>query len=93
MLQMLERPHPDQLLTSPSPMNHQFAPFAAKMRQAQLPDLIIHVFRHYYEQLVQGATGYIDRTEALPVEVLPLVRSLANGYDASGQAALDRVSS
>lgn len=91
MLQMLERPHPDQLSTPPSPMNHQFAPFAAKMRQAQLPDLIIHVFRHYYEQLVQGATGYIDRTEARPVEVLPLVRSLANGYDASGQAALDRV--
>ncbi len=58
-------------------MNHHFAPFAAKMRQAQLPDLIIHVFRHYYEQLVQGATGYIDQDGSAAGRSIAPVRSLA----------------
>jgi len=90
MLQILERTPLDRFVPPLTPMNKHFAPFAAKMRQAQMPKLIIRVFQHYYEQLVRGATGYIDREEALPVAALPTVESLDEFYRGTGQAALER---
>ena len=45
--------------------------FVSKMRQADLPELMIQVFSHYYEQLVQGETGYITAAEAQSVAALP----------------------
>lgn len=67
-----------------------FAPFEKKMRQAGLPDAMIRSFRHYYMQLVQGATGYISSVDAQPVENLPQIAHL-NGYTRLGLEHLDRL--
>ncbi len=80
----------EDLAVSKATTDGQFAPFVAKMRRAGLPKLIINVFRHYYEQLLDGATGYIRGDEALPVTHLPDFNELNGHYAAAGQAVLDR---
>lgn len=68
----------------------RLAHFVAKMQQAAVPDLMIQVFAHYYEQLVKGATGYIDGQEATPVGQLPRFDDLGELHYAAGQAVLDK---
>ena len=68
----------------------RLAHFVAKMQQAAVPDLMIQVFAHYYEQLVKGATGYIDGQEATPVGQLPRFDDLGEAHYAAGQAVLDK---
>lgn len=87
MLRVFEH---EELFVKNSATVRQFAPFAAKMRQARLPELIIDVFHHYYDQLVDGATGYIYNEEALPVATLPDFQELNGHYHTAGEAALDR---
>ena len=67
-----------------------FAPFARKMRRADLPQVFIDTFHYYYDQLVHGATGYIARTEAGPVERIPDYAQLGAAEGVAGYAALDR---
>jgi UTP--glucose-1-phosphate uridylyltransferase len=71
------------------PVDPQFAPFAAKMRREGVPENMIRVFRHYYAQLVQGATGYIPATEARPVSDLPAAQDLGH-HEATGRNALEQ---
>ena len=68
---------------------NDFAPFAEKMRNAGQPEAAIKAFAHYYTQLVQGATGYIDARAAQPVDTLPVHAELAS-YAQQGAAALAR---
>lgn len=68
----------------------RLAHFVAKMQQAAVPDLMIQVFSHYYEQLVKGATGYIDGQEATPVGPLPQFDDLGAVHYTAGQAVLDK---
>lgn len=75
-----------QLTARPS----HFDLFAAKMQAAGQPQLAIDIFRRYYDQLLAGATGYIDRHEALPVRALPSYEHLSDRYEAAGAAALHR---
>ncbi len=72
-------------LTSPS---RAFAPFAAKMAADGQPPIAIHSFQHYFQQLVDGATGFIATAHALPVDDLPDAAGL-DTYGNSGRAALD----
>jgi len=67
-----------------------FSPFAAKMAAEGLPESLIQSFHFYYNQLSQGATGYIGGDQALPVGKLPRTAEL-NVYGAQGEAALDRL--
>ncbi|CAN5459095.1 UTP--glucose-1-phosphate uridylyltransferase [soil metagenome] len=90
MLRMLEREHQDVLVMPNHALEPGFAEFATKMQQAQLPELIVNVFHHYYEQLVRGATGYIYQEEAQPVATLPDITTLAQVCLNVGQAVLDR---
>ena len=64
--------------------------FVEKMRAAGQPDLVIKHFAHQYERLLAGATGYIDRHEALPVESLQSSTTLSERYVSAGAAALSR---
>ena len=75
------------LLTTAS---DRFAPFAAKMQQAGLSELAIQRFHHYYNQLVAGATGFIDRTIAGPVTSLPDYHDLTREHIERGEAAMAR---
>jgi UTP--glucose-1-phosphate uridylyltransferase len=68
----------------------RFAPFAVRMRQAELPEIAIHTFRYYYGKLLHGDTGYIPSEEALPVSDLTKEAELAD-YRADGQEALQRL--
>ena len=65
--------------------------FITKMQSARLPELMIDLFCHYYEQLVAGATGFIPNTEALPVVELPTLAQLPATLNAQGAQLLDRV--
>jgi UTP--glucose-1-phosphate uridylyltransferase len=67
-----------------------FAPFAAKMSADGLPPSLIDSFHFYYNQLRKGATGYIYREQAQPVQELPQSADL-NPYEEKGAAALDKL--
>ena len=75
-----------QLTARPS----YFGQFEAKMRAAGQPELAIDIFHFYYDQLLAGATGYIDRREALPVRALPSYEELSKRYETAGAEALER---
>ncbi|HXF63464.1 MAG TPA: UTP--glucose-1-phosphate uridylyltransferase [Caldilineaceae bacterium] len=64
--------------------------FAKKMQAAGLPALAIRIFEHYYNRLLEGATGYIDSREAGPVNGLPDYDDLGDRYDQVGREALAR---
>lgn len=68
----------------------RLAQFVTKMKKAEVPELMIQVFGHYYEQLVQGATGYIGGEDANPVKQLPQFDGLTATHAAAGQAVLDK---
>ena len=55
-----------------------------------LPPSLIESFRFYYQQLWEGATGYIDRAQAGPVQDLPQAGDLEVYYQ-QGVAALDKL--
>lgn len=74
----------------PPTATDSFSPFAAKMAAEALPESLIQSFHFYYNQLCQGATGYIYRDQALPVGQLPRTAEL-NIYGAQGEVALDRL--
>ncbi len=52
-------------------INHDFTPFAKRMRDEGISDLIIETFKFYYTQLVGGHTGLIPESNITPVEHLP----------------------
>jgi UTP--glucose-1-phosphate uridylyltransferase len=87
MLQVLERP---DLVIQEMQSGPPFEPFAEKMRRAALPEMVINLFRHYFEQVVAGETGYIHDAEALPVQQLPEFADLNGRYRRAGLGALDR---
>ena len=58
------------------------------MQQATLPDLAIQLFHHYYNQLVAGATGFINSATAGPVTSLADYDRLSAETVAAGKAAM-----
>ena len=67
-----------------------FTPFERKMRAAGLSPAFIDTFHFYYDRLVEGATGYIARDEAQPVDALPDYDELGEAMRRAGEDALDR---
>ncbi|HRV94359.1 MAG TPA: UTP--glucose-1-phosphate uridylyltransferase [Anaerolineae bacterium] len=65
-----------------------FAPFAQRMQQEGLPDIVVKTFEYYYTQLVEGQTGMIAETEIEPVESLPDAEAFSSELADAGQAAL-----
>ena len=74
--------------TSVPSLTDCFAPFALKMQAAGLSELAIRRFHYYYNQLVAGATGFIDSTTAGSVTALPAYHDLSAQHRAAGEAAL-----
>ncbi|MEZ4869211.1 MAG: UTP--glucose-1-phosphate uridylyltransferase [Caldilineaceae bacterium] len=70
-------------------LDERFAPFVQKMRAAELPAELIHTFRHYYRQLLEGGAGYIPTAQAQPVETLPTSDEFEQ-YRTFGHEALTR---
>lgn len=83
-------PQASEKNTTANSTQERFAPFAEKMRSAQLPEIAIDTFRYYYGKLLEGDTGYIDSETAQPVNDLPKLNELADYHDA-GKDALHRL--
>jgi UTP--glucose-1-phosphate uridylyltransferase len=65
--------------------------FMEKMRAANLPQIVLDTFAHYYSQVISGATGMIPDTEIRPVEKAEIVHSATlESYIPAGRAALGR---
>ena len=65
-----------------------FTPFAVRMEQEGLPDIVIRTFKHYYAQLVAGQTGFIPEADLEPVESLPDAETFSESLSDAGRAAL-----
>jgi UTP--glucose-1-phosphate uridylyltransferase len=71
-------------------LSPQFAPFADRMQTAGLPELFIHTFAHYYEQLVSGVTGLIPEVEIEPIASLPDAEQFSEELAKRGEAVLGK---
>jgi UTP--glucose-1-phosphate uridylyltransferase len=63
--------------------------FVAKMQKADLPEVVIDTFSHYYREVVTGETGMIPEKEIEPVRADEIERfeNLQQPYRASGEQA------
>lgn len=64
--------------------------FIGKMSAAGQPELVVRHFVHHYQQLLDGATGFIDKRHALPVPSLPSYHDLDESYVSAGAEAVSR---
>jgi len=71
-------------------MTEKFAAFAERMAAVDMPPLIQAIFRHHYQLLLDGETGYIFGEEAGAVNTLPDVDQLSDHYADVGVSVLDR---
>ncbi len=78
-------------MTSTSSRENHVDDFIAKMLDAGQPELVVNHFARHYKQLLEGATGYIDRNEALPVKSLRSYDELGMGCTDVGVRALPKV--
>lgn len=69
---------------------HLFAPFAAKMQKAGLPDLAVENFKGHYRQLVDGETGFLSERRLSPVESLPDSEAFGERLDRLGILTLPK---
>lgn len=68
--------------------DQRFSPFAAKMRDEDLPTIAISNFQYYYEQLAGGATGMYPESDIAPVLSLPDADSLTEETAQVGAQAM-----
>jgi UTP--glucose-1-phosphate uridylyltransferase len=59
-----------------------------KMRAEGLPDAAIDTFKHYYEQLAEGATGMLPESEIEPVQDVQQLDDLPEGDPPLDQAVV-----
>jgi UTP--glucose-1-phosphate uridylyltransferase len=69
----------------------QFAPFAAKMRAANIPEIAIENFKAHYAQLFAGDTGYLPEDHITPIEALPDAEQLEDGLAEVGHSVTQSV--
>lgn len=65
-----------------------FGPVAERMRAAELPDIVIRTFEHYYRQVAAGQTGLIAEADIRPVAELPGMSDITPAHQEAGTAAL-----
>lgn len=65
-----------------------FAPIMGRMHDADLPDIFIENFAHYYAKLVAGDNGLIAESQIQPVSLLNKADDLPPRLHAIGQAAV-----
>ncbi len=67
-----------------------FVPFAKRMQDEGLPEIVIRTFEHYYNQLAAGKTGLIAESDIRPTKELPDTNTFSGEMVAAGAAALPR---
>ena len=71
-------------------INHDFIPFAARMRDEGNSELIVKSFEHYYTQLADGHTGLIPESNISSVEHLPDLEKFPKELKKVGQRFLPK---
>ncbi len=71
-------------------IDQKFTPFAKRMRNEQLPEIVIETFKFYYKQLLEGKTGFIPEAEIRAVESLPDLEKLPASLSDKGKKALNK---
>lgn len=71
-------------------LSAHFMPFAERMQAEGLPDIFVHTFAYYYEQLAKGVTGLIAESEIEPVGLLPDVAQFSEELAEVGERVLPR---
>ncbi len=71
-----------------SDVTKMFHPFAQRMAQENLPQLVIDTFEYYYAKLVNGQTGFIEEADIQPVTSLPDAATFSHSLAEQGQQAL-----
>ena len=84
MYKNLSEPMTDQ---SDKKLAESFSPFEEKMRSAGFNEIVIETFRHHYDELLRGKTGFLSRSEINPVEKVPDLETLKD-YSQSGLFAI-----
>ena len=51
-----------------SELKKRFLPFAKKMIDEEIPNLIIDIFRFYYDKLISGERGLLSREDIVPIQ-------------------------
>ena len=67
-----------------------FAPFERALEAHRAAPIVVDTFRHYYRQLVAGASGLIAESDIEPVASLPDAEALPPELVAAGREALAR---
>ena len=73
-----------------SSIDHDFIPFAARMRDEGNSELIVKTFEHYYTQLADGHTGLIPESDISSVEHLPDLEKFPKELKKVGQRFLPK---
>ena len=73
-----------------STFTRRIAPFVKQMKAADLPDIVIATFGHYYRKLLQGQTGIIPESSIIAVTSLPDADALAPELHSLGEANISR---
>ena len=68
----------------------RFALFERRMRDEQLPEIVIRTFKYYYNQLLAGETGLIPESSIRAVERLPDAESFSEALAQKGQRVLQK---
>ena len=63
----------------------RFAPIAARMREADLPEIVIRTFAFYFDQLSAGQTGLIPEAVIRPVESVPGMADITDAHRERGR--------
>ncbi len=71
-------------------INHDFTPFAKRMRDEGLPEIAVETFKFYWAQLVDGHTGLIPESSITPVERLPDLETLPKALAKVGRRFLPK---
>ena len=67
---------------------NKFAPFAKRMQNEGLPDIVINTFEYYYTQLLKGKTGLIPEANIRRVKSLPDAETFSTDLAKIGESAL-----
>lgn len=65
-----------------------FGPFAKRMQDEGLPEIVTRTFEHYYNQLARGETGLIPETDIEPAAALPDAADFSEEMAAAGRKSL-----
>lgn len=68
----------------------RFEPFARRMRDEKLPEIVIRTFAYYYRRLLEGQTGLIPEDSIRAVETLPDAEKFPAERAATGERVLHK---